>query len=86
MPSPLRWLIDKMGDDPVKPDPDETVEAGRVALWVSEIVIAKLAEDGIRATSTAQRAHVYGGQTVRIYCAARNAAEARRVIDEVTSS
>jgi hypothetical protein len=48
----LRWVF---GKHPVKakppPDPNKVVEAGRVPTWNAPIVIALLAERGIRATS-----------------------------------
>ncbi len=85
--SPLRWLLDQLGDDPIDDDPGAIVEVGRVALWVSEIVIAQLADQGIRATSSSMRAHPYfGNSQVRIYTTQANASAAREVIDEVTSA
>ena len=87
MRSPLRWLLDQLGDDPDDGDPDTIVEVGRVALWVSESVIAQLADQGIRATSSSMRAHPYfGNSQVRIYTTQANADIARDVIDEVTAT
>ena len=85
--SPLRWLLDQLGDDPLDGDPDAIVEVGRVALWMSEIVIAQLASQGIRATSAAMRAHAYvGNSQMRIFTTQANADVAREVIDEVTNA
>jgi hypothetical protein len=84
--SPIRWLLDAMGDDGIEDDPEAIVEVGRVALWVSEIVIAQLADQGIRATSASLRSQAFvGNSQVRIYCAAKNADAARELIDEVTT-
>lgn len=86
MRSPLRWLLDQLGDDPVDDDPDAIVEVGRVALWLSEIVITQLADQGIRATSSAARAHAYGASSqMRIFTTQANAEAAREIIDELTA-
>jgi hypothetical protein len=83
-----QWFLSKLGDDETRiGDPDQVVEAGLVALAVSQIVVMRLGEEGIDATAQEER---HFGRMVRIKPMARilvrlgDLDRARPIIDEVS--
>ncbi len=85
----VKWFLSKLGDnDTVVGDPDRIVEGGLVALAVSQIVVMRLAEEGIDATAQEER---HFGRMVRIKPMARilvrlgDLDRARPIIEDVSA-
>lgn len=77
------WLIRRLGGDALVGDPDGVVEAALVQLWESQLVVAALGDEGIRA----QAIHDVTGHATqhlrpmaRVFVARRNL---RRALDVI---
>jgi hypothetical protein len=84
------WLVGRLGGDDVVGDPAQLVEVGLVALAVSEIVLLRLAEEGIDAVAHEQA--WYGSpfrfQTrpmARVMVRLADLERARPIVDEVST-
>jgi hypothetical protein len=86
MPSLRRWFWNLLNHGEAPPvDPDEVVEAGYVRLTTGPIVLVRLQDAGIPASSAETRQNVYHGPAMaRIFCRTRDLEQAQRIIDEVT--
>ena len=87
MRSPRAWFYDLLsrGEPPVV-DEFEMIEVGYVKLTSGQIVLARLEQAGIRASSAQASVHPYDTPSMaRIFCRRRDADEARRIIDDVTT-
>jgi hypothetical protein len=70
-------------DDGYEPSPDEIVTVGYVNIAVSQIVVTKLREAGIRAEASEQRAGYGAAVKTRIMCFADQRDAAAAIIDEM---
>jgi hypothetical protein len=83
-----RWLR-AWWDNPLlrQTDPDRIVQAARVPLWVTPLVMTRLEEAGIRATAVEESRYPGGPlpvPTAFIHTSAAQKDAAVRIIDEVT--
>lgn len=87
MRSPRAWFYDLLshGEPPVV-DEDEVVEVGYTKLTIGQMVLVRLEEAGIHASSAEATVHPYEAPSMcRIFCRRGDADEARRIIEAVTS-